>query len=65
MNHRQFVEKLAKENNGTVTVSKYLDKHNLVDDCIGWMKHYFPWERWLVNKVGKSRTIVDYLEHCK
>ena len=64
LDHKQFVQKMAKENNGTITVSKYLDKHNLVDDCINWMKHYFPEERWSLGK-GKSRTIVDYLEHCK
>ena len=65
LNHEQFVRKMARENNGTITVSKYLEKKNLVDDCIGWMNHYFPGERWSVNKSGNSRTIVDYLEHCK
>ena len=65
LNHEQFVRKMARENNGTITVSKYLDKYNLLDDCIAWMRLYFPGERWSVNKMGKSRTIVDYLEHCK
>ena len=65
LNHEQFVRKMARENNGTITVSKYLEKKNLVDDCIGWMNHYFPGELWSVNKSGNSRTIVDYLEHCK
>ena len=29
LNHKQFVEKMARENNGTITVSIYLDRHNL------------------------------------
>lgn len=38
---------------------------NELDDCIAWMKYFFPGEHWSVNIVGKSRTILDYLEHCK
>ena len=65
LDHKQFVEKMARENNGTITVSTYMERHNLLDDCIAWMKYYFPGEHWSVNIVGKSRTILDYLEHCK
>eukprot|EP00091_Calanus_sinicus_P021550 TRINITY_DN6434_c0_g1_i2.p1 TRINITY_DN6434_c0_g1~~TRINITY_DN6434_c0_g1_i2.p1 ORF type:complete len:215 (-),score=80.04 TRINITY_DN6434_c0_g1_i2:101-745(-) len=54
------------ERHGTITISKYLDKYNLVDDCINWLKTYFPNDRWSVNpKGGKSRTHIQYLEHCK
>ena len=68
LNHAQFAAKMAEENNGTITVSKYLDKHNLLEDCISWMKLYFPQERWSTKVgrgAGRGRTIVDYLEHCQ
>eukprot|EP00092_Neocalanus_flemingeri_P036013 GFUD01039212.1.p1 GENE.GFUD01039212.1~~GFUD01039212.1.p1 ORF type:complete len:667 (+),score=167.98 GFUD01039212.1:101-2101(+) len=65
LNHKEFGKKMA-EKHGVITISKYLDKYNLIDDCISWLKTYFPTDRWSVNpKGGKSRTHVQYLEHQK
>ena len=51
---------------GAITISKYLDKYNLVVDCINWLKTYFPNDPWsVIPKGGKSRTHTQYLEHQK
>jgi len=64
LSHKEFAKKMA-ERHGTITISKYLDKYNLVDDCINWLKTYFPKDKWSVNSNGKSRTHIQYLEHQK
>ena len=67
LSHSQFAKKMARETNGCITVSKYLDKNGLLEDCIRWMKLHYPNERWSKkeNRKKKTRTIVAYLEHCK
>jgi len=64
LTHKEFAKKMA-ERHGVITISKYLDKYNLVDDCINWLKTYFPNDKWSVNKGGNSRTHIQYLEHQK
>ena len=56
------------ENKGSITVSQYLNKFGLLDDCIRWMKLHYPNKRRSNNtnrKKKKTRTIVAYVEHCK
>jgi len=64
LSHREFAKKMG-ERFGTITISKYLDKYNLVDDCINWLKTYFPKDKWSVNAKGSSRTHIQYLTHQK
>ena len=65
LDHKQFVQKMARENDGMITLSNYLDKHNLLDDCINWMNHYFPGDKFQTNQFWSNRRIVDYFEDCK
>ena len=62
LDHDQFNAKMAKENNGTITMFQYLNKNNLLKDCISWMKLYFPQERWKTNIRKRGINIVDHLE---
>jgi len=64
MTHQEFSKKMA-ESFGTITISRYLEKYNLIDDCIEWLKMYFPNHKWSVKKSSKSRTHIQYLTHMK
>ena len=62
LNHAQFVKKHAR--GAAVTISKYLEQNNLLDDCIAWLKVHFPDAKWSL-KPGNSRTFIKYLQHMK
>ena len=63
LNHAQFVKKHA--HGAAVTISKYLEKNNLLDDCITWLKAHYPDAKWSLNQRGSSRTFIKYLQHMK
>ena len=60
LTHAEFYKK-----NGRGTVAKYLEKHGLIDDCILWLKRYFPTETFSISGNGKCRTHIDVLEHMQ
>jgi len=60
LTHAEFYKK-----NGRGTVAKYLEKHGLIDDCILWLKQYYPRETFSISGNGKCRTHIDVLEHMK
>ena len=64
MTHQEFAKTMA-ERFGTITISRYLEKYGLVDDCIKWLKEYFPNDKWSVKNNSKSRTHIQYLTHMK
>ena len=57
--HQEFAKEIGK---GTITT--YLEKHNLIDECIDWLNKNYPGES-VWTKTGRNRTHVDYLEHVK
>ena len=64
MTHQEFAKKMA-ESFGTITISRYLEKYNLIDDCINWLRMYYPNDKWSVKNNSKSRTHIQYLTHMK
>ena len=62
LTHAQFVKKYASSG-AAQTISKYLEKNNLIDECIMWLQKYFPNAKWSTRGCG--RTFVDFLEHMK
>ena len=63
LSHSEFVKKFTA-NNAAFTVSKYLEKHNLIDDCVAWLEKNHPDSRWSTTSE-RSRTFVQYLKHMK
>merc|ERR1719222_1764162 len=64
MNHREFVS--TKYGKGTV--AKYLEKHNLFQECIEWLKIYYPRETFSIpipGRPSKNRTHIDVLQHMQ
>ena len=61
LSHAQFVKKHAR--GAALTISKYLEKNNLLDDCIQWLRVHFPEAKWSLNHCG--RTFIQYFEHIK
>ena len=57
--HREFAEHFKK---GTIT--GYLEKHELIDDCIDWLTEKYPRES-VWSKTGGNRTHIQYLQHVK
>ena len=57
--HEEFAEEFKK---GTIT--GYLEKNELIDDCIDWLKKEYPRESVRSKTVG-NRTHIQYLEHVK
>ena len=64
LDHQQFVQKHATSG-PVITLSKYLEKHNLIDECLAWLHQYYPNAKWSLKSGGSSRTFIDYLEHMK
>merc|ERR1712112_118624 len=47
------------------TISRYLEKHGLEQECIKWLNENYPNETFSQNKSKKKRrTHVQYIEHC-
>ena len=65
LNHEEFVKKYVGGGGACTTLSKYLEKNNLIDECIEWLKEHYPNAKWSLNATGKSRTFIDFLEHMK
>ena len=59
LTHAEFVKKTGK---GTVTT--YLERNNLLDECIQWLNEKYKGESFWT-KTGNNRTHVQYLEHVK
>ena len=54
MSHKEFSRKL-----GRGTIAKYLEKNNLMQDCIDWLRSRYPHEKFSSN----GRTHIQVLEH--
>ena len=63
LSHEEFVKKYAM--GPVITISKYLEKFNLIDECINWLKNYYPDAKWSLNQERSSRTFIQYLEKMK
>ena len=63
LTHSEFVKKFTAKN-AAFTVSKYLEKNELIDDCIAWLETHHPDSRWSTTSKT-SRTFVQYLKHMK
>jgi len=58
LTHEQFYKKQK-----TGTISRYLEKNNLEEECIEWLEEKYPNEK--MSQVRESgRTHVQYIEHC-
>jgi len=55
LTHAQFFAKIGK-----TTICQYLQKYNLIDECIEWLRYYYPNEGF-----SKTKTFIDILEHQK
>lgn len=58
LTHSEFSKKIKK-----CTISQYLEKNELVDDCIKWLKENYPNEGFSNKK--STKTFIDMLEHQK
>lgn len=58
MTHAEFSKHFKKG-----TIAQYLDKHELLDDCIEWLRVKYPNEGFSNKK--STKTFIDMLEHQK
>lgn len=58
LTHSEFSKKIKKG-----TISQYLERNELVDDCISWLKKKYPNEGF--SNKNSTRTFIDVLEHQK
>jgi len=58
LTHFEFSKKIKKG-----TISQYLEKNELVDECIEWLKEKYPNEGFSNKK--STKTFIDMLEHQK
>ena len=61
--HREFREKYVK-NEAAFTISQYLEKKGLEEDCMDWLSQYFPNEGMAAERAN-TRTHIDYIQHCR
>ena len=64
MTHKEFVS--SKYGKGTV--AKYLEKHNLIQECIDWLQMNHPTDTFSLPVAGrpsKNRTHIDVLQHMQ
>ena len=64
MTHKEFVS--SKYGKGTV--AKYLEKHNLIQECIDWLQINHPTDTFSLPVAGrpsKNRTHIDVLQHMQ
>ena len=59
LTHAEFSQKFKKG-----TIAKYLEKNNLLDDCIDWLETYFPKDKFSM-EGNSSRTHIDSLRHIQ
>ena len=45
------------------TISQYLERNNLEQDCIDWLEKYYPNETFDLEKAN-ARTHVEYIQQC-
>ena len=60
LTHREFREK-HKTKSG-FTVSQYLERNNLEQECIDWLEKYYPNETFA--QKANARTHIEYVHHC-
>ena len=58
--HAEFSKKFRKG-----TIAKYLERNNLIDECIAWLRLHYPGDRFSLEGAGTTRTHVQALEHIK
>ena len=61
--HAEFAAKYPRG-----TVAKYLEKHNLIQECIEWLEEHHPNSTFTLQvegKVSKNRTHIDVLRHMQ
>lgn len=58
LTHTEFSKKIKKG-----TIAQYLHNHNLVDECINWLKVKYPTEGF--SNRNSTKTFIDMLEHQK
>ena len=60
---RQFRNKYKK--NGTAfTISQYLERNGLEEECMSWLLAFYP-DEGMAEKKSNSRTHVEYIQHCR
>ena len=47
------------------TIAKYLEKHDLIDKCIAWLKLHYPGDKFSVDEASNTRFHVMILDHIK
>merc|ERR1719186_1369791 len=58
LTHKEFFKKQK-----TGTISRYLEKNDLEQECIEWLREKYPNETFCqIN--GSGRTHIQYIEHC-
>lgn len=61
--HAKFAAKYPRG-----TVAKYLEKHNLIMECIQWLEEHHPTSTFSLQvegKISKTRTHIDVLRHMQ
>ena len=59
-NYREFREK--HKTKWAFTISQYLERNNLEQECIDWLEKNYPNETFA--KKANARTHVKYIQHC-
>jgi site-specific DNA-cytosine methylase len=63
LTHRQFRNKYKK--NGTAfTISQYLERNDLEEECMSWLMVHYP-DEGMAEKKSNSRTHIEYIQHCR
>ena len=57
MTHKEFSNKFRKG-----TIAKYLEKNNLLMDCVNWLRSHYPHEKFSIQS-STGRTHIQVLEH--
>ena len=58
LTHKEFAAKFKKG-----TIAQYLEKHELIDECITWLDKHYPNEGFSNKK--STKTFIDMLEHIQ
>ena len=60
LTHAEFSKKV-----GRTTINRYLEKNLMIEECLNWLKKYYPTEIFDNADNNKKRTFVDAMEHIK